>query len=84
MINSLEDILKILNPEPVPEKINGSTCVYKIKSMQMSYIPEELEHCRFNCLNYNNGQCTKYRPVSEFNIRIKGMKEYYEPLNKIR
>lgn len=59
------------------ERITGKTCVNKVLSMQLAYVPEELEHCRYNCLNYNNGQCAKYKPVEAYQIRIKGMKEYY-------
>lgn len=65
------------------ERITGKTCVHKVRAMQMAYVPPELEHCRNNCVNDYKDTCPNYRPVSEFNIRIKGMKEYYETTNII-
>jgi len=59
------------------ERISGKTCVWKIKALKSTVVPEELEHCRNNCLIYNEGNCSRYIPVSNYQIRIKGMKEYY-------
>lgn len=58
-------------------RINHKTCVHKIKAMNSKIVTDEMEHCRYSCINYNTGNCSRYVPVENFQIRIKGMKEYY-------
>lgn len=64
------------------ERITGKTCVNKILALSMAYVPADLEHCRSNCVNDYKETCPNYKPVEQYHIRIKGMKEYYNGMVK--
>lgn len=59
------------------EYISGKTCVWKIQAMMTPLVTESMVKCRYRCDNNFQKECNSYRPVELYNIRIKGMREYY-------
>ena len=58
-------------------QITNKTCAYRIQALSLSYVPRDLENCRFNC-NGLNTNCENYisiekseRPFREGSTRFK-------------